>query len=360
MHCRSLPKSKDEHTPFIPKRGEKDFEPIPFSSSLSQSSKEATLSQYQLNTLNESRSALFSALSSGSRFHSSRAYNSFTWRPKVEGGRASCDAGSSAYGVHFSNLGRHSAERKRLELLPEEALYMVERGAIELWREVEEGDEDAPKVPMTVQQAWAEIIGHDELTVERFQVPWVTAGGVCGVVANESFVWTGLRPPQAFRLRPYSRTSIPASSNESQARTPSTLASGPPCPPLLRPPPLCLPARLLPPETPPSPQVKRPSSPPHTASSKKRGYLSPSTLWSPLGNLWWVLALALRHPQLTSIDQTKCSAACKSFLQDMMLLSHDPPSRTPATSSNPWFPPSTRPPPPPASPTGSKIGRAHV
>jgi tRNA-splicing endonuclease subunit Sen54 len=66
-------------------------------------------------------------------------------------------------------LGRYSPERKRLELLPEEALYMFERGAIELWSEREEGGE-LVRVAMTVQQAWAALIGHDELTVERFQV----------------------------------------------------------------------------------------------------------------------------------------------------------------------------------------------
>lgn len=72
-------------------------------------------------------------------------------------------------------LGRYSAERKRLELLPEEALYMFERGAIELWSEREEGGE-VVRVAMTVQQAWAALIGHDELTVERFQVSWYSRG----------------------------------------------------------------------------------------------------------------------------------------------------------------------------------------
>lgn len=57
-----------------------------------------------------------------------------------------------------------------MELLPEEALYMVERGVIELWREGEATEDGFARVPMSVQQAWSEIIGHDELTVERFQV----------------------------------------------------------------------------------------------------------------------------------------------------------------------------------------------
>lgn len=160
---------------FIPKRGEKDFEPI--ATSTTPSSIHQTLHDFQTNTLINSRNALFSAISSGSRHHGSKAYNSFTWRPDVDGGRATADG--PAFGVHFMNLGVHSAERRRLELLPEEALYMVERGAIELWREWRvgagegkeaEAEAEIVRVPMTVQQAWAELIGRDELTIDRFGV----------------------------------------------------------------------------------------------------------------------------------------------------------------------------------------------
>ncbi|SCV69469.1 BQ2448_2489 [Microbotryum intermedium] len=159
--------------PFIPKRGEKDFEPLPPSSSLPASSDLATLSQHQITQLNESRTALFTALSTGSRHHSSRAYNSFTWDPRLA--RAAHD-GEQSYGVHLGSMGRHSTERKRLELLPEEALYLVERGAIELWSqatsttESPSGSGRGARVPMSVQQAWAKLIGADELTIERYQV----------------------------------------------------------------------------------------------------------------------------------------------------------------------------------------------
>lgn len=156
--------------PFIPKRGEKDFEPIVMSSDLPASSKAATLSQHQLNLLNSSRNALFTALSSGSRHHSSKVHNSFTWRPDLDGGRAVCDAGASAYGIHFLNMGRYHPGRKQIELFPEEALYLCERGVIELWRESGTTDQDCARVPMSVQQAWAELIGTADLTVERFQV----------------------------------------------------------------------------------------------------------------------------------------------------------------------------------------------
>ncbi|GAA5895433.1 hypothetical protein JCM6882_006249 [Rhodosporidiobolus microsporus] len=162
--------------PFIPKRGEKDFEPLAPNASLPAGSKEATLSTHQQHLLSSSRHALYTALSSGSRHHSSRAHNSFTWRPEI--GRASCDSedGLAAHGIHFGNVGHFHVGRKRLELLPEEALYMVERGAVELWREYEgeEGAEGAQaakrRVPMSVQQAWDECLGQYDLTPERYQV----------------------------------------------------------------------------------------------------------------------------------------------------------------------------------------------
>ncbi|KAI5475801.1 hypothetical protein MNV49_000812 [Pseudohyphozyma bogoriensis] len=155
--------------PFIPKRGEKDFEPIP-PSDIPLTGNEALLSQHQLNTLNESRTALFAALASGSRQHSSKNYNSFTWRPEVDGGRATCDAGQATYGIHFLTVGRYDVDRKRIELMPEEALYLAERGALELWSEKVDEEGKLSRVPMSVQQAWSEIMGHDELTLERFQV----------------------------------------------------------------------------------------------------------------------------------------------------------------------------------------------
>lgn len=158
---------------FIPRRGEKDFEPVSVQAErqglLETEGKTALLSEYQSITLQESRSALFSAISSGTRAHNSKHHNSFTWRANLEGGRASCD-GPSAYGVHFLTIGRHSTERKRLELYPEEALYLAERGVIELWKESLTAEGNVARVPMSVQQCWSEIIGSDELTLERFQV----------------------------------------------------------------------------------------------------------------------------------------------------------------------------------------------
>ncbi|KAM0786918.1 hypothetical protein ACM66B_002342 [Microbotryomycetes sp. NB124-2] len=155
--------------PFIPKRGEKDFEPISADlSTLPATSKQATLSQHQQNQLQGSRNAYFAALASGSRYHSSRAHNSFTWRPELDGGRATADS-DAVYGVHFGSIGRFNLQRKRIELLPEEVLYLVERGAVELWRAGED-EHERGRVPMSVQETWDQVMGRYDLNLERYEV----------------------------------------------------------------------------------------------------------------------------------------------------------------------------------------------
>lgn len=86
-----------------------------------------------------------------------------------------------AKGIHFSSMG-HSAQRyvadengveklqKRLELLPEEAIYLIERGAMFCWKESILQVEGLEGVPMTVQQAYSEMIGTEGLDLEKFQV----------------------------------------------------------------------------------------------------------------------------------------------------------------------------------------------
>lgn len=160
----------------IPKRGEKDFEP-------------ASVDRYidlQQSLLEASRSALFSAISSGVRSHSSKSPNRAIWDPVIERGymvpvadpslppssRINRDllqsenalAGAS-HGIHFLTMGKYIQERKRLELMPEEVLYLIERGNIECWT----SDID-PTVPFSVQHAWSTMINAAELTPERYQV----------------------------------------------------------------------------------------------------------------------------------------------------------------------------------------------
>lgn len=104
---------------------------------------------------------------------------------------------TTAHGIHFSTMG-YSISRtvqcnntnnetqgpssklpKRLELLPEEALYLIERGALFCYKSVSSEvsltdpssyETQSPGVPMSVQEAFAEMIGREELTLERYQV----------------------------------------------------------------------------------------------------------------------------------------------------------------------------------------------
>ena len=98
-----------------------------------------------------------------------------------------------ARGVHFTSMG-HSAQRpasssqltasgkcpkKRLELLPEETLYLLEKGALFCWKascddgpdeNLVDWDSSSQGAPMSVQQAYAEMIGAEDLTLDRYQV----------------------------------------------------------------------------------------------------------------------------------------------------------------------------------------------
>jgi tRNA-splicing endonuclease subunit Sen54 len=101
-----------------------------------------------------------------------------------------------ARGTHFSVLG-HSAARqpdpdsestkpqKRLELMPEEALYLMERGSLFCWREYEvpkslltcsddsldlEDCDLSNGTPMSVQQAFTEMVEVEGLDLHHYIV----------------------------------------------------------------------------------------------------------------------------------------------------------------------------------------------
>jgi tRNA-splicing endonuclease subunit Sen54 len=132
--------------PFIPKRGDKDFEPI------------ESLAAAQQNALKKSRNAMFAALQAGdSRQHQSKVHNEAVWHPDIARGSM-----KSTSGIHFQTMGHFHPARRRVELFPEEMLYLLERGTLECW--TEEG------VPMSAQQGFAWMLGQDELTMERYQV----------------------------------------------------------------------------------------------------------------------------------------------------------------------------------------------
>ena len=95
---------------------------------------------------------------------------------------------TAARGIHFTNMG-HSVARgsfqvdqlakekvsKRLELLPEEALYLIERGTMFCWKATDRSiPDDMEGEPMSVQQAFAEMIGKEELTMEKYQVGFLS------------------------------------------------------------------------------------------------------------------------------------------------------------------------------------------
>ena len=72
---------------------------------------------------------------------------------------------ASVHGIHFQTMGRYESSRKRLELLPEEALYLIERSTIECWT-----SEMKDAVPMSLQHAWSVMINAGVLSAERYQV----------------------------------------------------------------------------------------------------------------------------------------------------------------------------------------------
>jgi tRNA-splicing endonuclease subunit Sen54 len=73
---------------------------------------------------------------------------------------------------------------KRLELLPEEAIYLIERGALFCWKGTNlalsqiPGLNDVLGSPMSVQQAYSEMIGTEGMSLEKFQVGQVNVSYV--------------------------------------------------------------------------------------------------------------------------------------------------------------------------------------
>ncbi|KAI9732168.1 MAG: tRNA-splicing endonuclease subunit sen54 [Cirrosporium novae-zelandiae] len=170
---------KSKPHPTLPRRGEKSFEPIPHLSS-------------QANKLLRDQTDLHDTLSVPpiSAPHV-RCYGVFdekrgeVWVQKAKG-------------VHFKSMGRGAAMKGKngkiiagVWLWPEEALYLVERGSLEVWypdpmmtENEEEADNEVdddygnetldglPKdaLPLSLQACYALLMSRCDLTLERYQV----------------------------------------------------------------------------------------------------------------------------------------------------------------------------------------------
>lgn len=179
----------------IPKRGEKDFEPHG--------------TRHQDGVLAASRQAMHEALDH-TRFHTPKNhirafyYGSESlerdeaieeqWRKGLDDDHVVVVENSK--GPHFKTMGKSTLGKKdtRLWLLPEEALYLVERGNLDLWwptvssftsimresadAEEEQGEdskiEQDDGLPMSLQAAYAMLTGRDgergKITLEKYSV----------------------------------------------------------------------------------------------------------------------------------------------------------------------------------------------
>ncbi|KIY46259.1 hypothetical protein FISHEDRAFT_47614 [Fistulina hepatica ATCC 64428] len=166
-----LAKSFRLSTPVIPKRGEKEFEPAVGGGS-----------GLQLHVLERSRTAMFDALRA-TRSIQNKALSYAVWYPSLARAHVTVTRG-----VHFASIGYSAPQpvngklQKRLQLLPEEALYLIERGSLFCWCDhdgsvasltgVEDQGGLPPSMlhpPMSVQEAYTKMIGREGLTLERFQ-----------------------------------------------------------------------------------------------------------------------------------------------------------------------------------------------
>jgi tRNA-splicing endonuclease subunit Sen54 len=180
-----------DSSPGIPRRGEKDFEPNP--------------TELQADVLAASRGAMHNALSYP-RLHGAKTrviafYAPDGYVPPAQPDRAKPKAGEdgkssestpkparplpssarispdacvyvpSPKGQFFKTMGQADSS-SRVWLLPEEALYLIERGSLDIrWPSPSAGPgEEDLSVPMSLQAAYACFMGRGGLTLERYSV----------------------------------------------------------------------------------------------------------------------------------------------------------------------------------------------
>lgn len=154
----------------LPRRGDKDFEP------------HGTTSQQ--NALSRARAAMHEALSFP-RIHTPKYRITATYDPDRD-----YIVVDNPRGHHFRTMGKAEADG-RLYLLPEEALYLVERGNLDLrWPagggHNNEGDNDEG-IPLSLQSAYAALIGQLGLTLERYSV--YIGLKRCGYIVTRGLAW---------------------------------------------------------------------------------------------------------------------------------------------------------------------------
>ncbi|KAJ5925725.1 tRNA-splicing endonuclease subunit Sen54 [Penicillium verhagenii] len=167
----------------LPKRGEKDFEPNP--------------TEFQADVLSASRQAMHNALSHPRVHHPKGRVVGFyapdgfspppeyieSAKPKGEARGLNISPDACVYivnpkGTFFKNMGQ-TDRWNRVWILPEEALYMIERGSLDIrWPvsltgvtpgSADDGEDDG-SLPMSLQAAYACFMGHGNLTLERYSV----------------------------------------------------------------------------------------------------------------------------------------------------------------------------------------------
>lgn len=135
----------------IPKRGEKDFEPTGFGG--------------QSKLLERSRQAMFTAVS-GQRSIGSRSLVRAVWDKRRRRARVQDLQGKifETVGViHRIQVQDAESGKKRTEarneLLPEEALFLAERGSLQIF---EPAEEEGALAPMSLQQAFTALLSHPD------------------------------------------------------------------------------------------------------------------------------------------------------------------------------------------------------
>nr|POE72424.1 putative trna-splicing endonuclease subunit sen54 [Quercus suber] len=180
----------------IPKRGEKDFEP------------HATA--LQSNTLAASRQAMHNALSY-QRIHNPKGYTRATYHPETNMAYTISPKGplftkmGQVLSAVDDPLGNDGLRGQRVWLLPEEVLYMLERGSLDVRWPFTNDDEDEQGLPMSVQGGYAVFIGDEEehggaLTFERYSV--YSGLRRMGYTVQRAQSWDGPGPPPGPRCYP--------------------------------------------------------------------------------------------------------------------------------------------------------------